>query len=190
MYLANWSELIKSRKSVITNDKQDCGNIVSEKENYIVVEDGSTNPHYYKVPKDKIDGYDGSVLSLNVAYDELKHLEKESYISRSTVDNSSITRNDTMNRIDLTQENHRKSGTETKLKSTLFSTLKRQIPYLIGGTITGIIMGYYYGWLFSIVVNSAIWFAISYFVNRFYWKYTGFKEEMYLIKFALSKIHK
>ncbi len=90
----------------------------------------------------------------------------------------------------MAKENHRKSGTETELKSTLISTLKRQIPYLIGGTITGVIMGYYYGWLFSIVVNSAIWLAISYLVNKFYWKYTGFKEEMYLIKFALSKIHK
>ncbi len=69
----------------------------------------------------------------------------------------------------------------TGLDALLKSTLKRQIPYLIGGTITGTIMTYYYGFLFSIVINSAIWFVISTIVNKFYWNYTGFKDEMRLI---------
>ena len=64
----------------------------------------------------------------------------------------------------------------------LKSTLKRQIPFLIGGTITGIIMTYYYGFLFTIVVNSIIWFVISMIVNKYYWNYTGFRDEMYLFK--------
>ncbi len=55
------------------------------------------------------------------------------------------------------------------------------MPYLIGGTITGTIMAYYYGFLFAIIVNSIIWFIISIVVNKFYWKYTGFKEEFQLI---------
>ena len=55
------------------------------------------------------------------------------------------------------------------------------MPYLIGGTITGIVITYFYGFLFSIVVNSAIWFAISTVVNKYYWKYTGFRDEMYLV---------
>jgi hypothetical protein len=55
------------------------------------------------------------------------------------------------------------------------------VPYLIGGTITGIVITYFYGFLFSIVVNSAIWFAISTVVNKYYWKYTGFKDEIYLV---------
>ena len=76
------------------------------------------------------------------------------------------------------------------MDSTLKSTLKRQIPYLIGGTITGIIMSYYYGFIFSIIVNSASWFVISTVVNKYYWNYTGFKEEMYLMKFGLSKINR
>ncbi len=67
------------------------------------------------------------------------------------------------------------------LETILKSTLKRQVPYLIGGTITGIIITYYYGFLFSIVVNSAVWFAISTVVNKYYWNYTGFKDEMYLV---------
>ena len=52
----------------------------------------------------------------------------------------------------------------------LKSILKRQLPYLLGGTITGIIMTYYYGFLFTIVVNSIIWYIISYLVNRYYYK--------------------
>ena len=49
--------------------------------------------------------------------------------------------------------------------STLKSTLKRQVPYLVGGIITGIIMSYYYGFIVSIIINSAIWFVISTVVN-------------------------
>ena len=75
------------------------------------------------------------------------------------------------------------------MNSTLKSTLKRQIPYLIRGTVTGIINSYYYGFIFSIIVNSAIWFVISTVVNKYYWNYTGFKEEMYLMKFGLSRIN-
>ena len=69
---------------------------------------------------------------------------------------------------------------EIDLETILKSTLKRQLPYLIGGTITWIIMIYYYGFLFSIIVNSTIWFAISTFVNKYYWHYKGFRDEFYL----------
>ena len=64
------------------------------------------------------------------------------------------------------------------------------MPYLIGGTITGTIMAYYYGFLFTIIVNSIIWFAISTLVNKFYWKYTGFKEEFQLVKKYVGRIKK
>ena len=67
------------------------------------------------------------------------------------------------------------------LESILKSTLKRQIPYLIGGSITGAIITYYQGFLFSIIVNSVAWFVISTVVNKYYWNYTGFKDEMYLV---------
>jgi hypothetical protein len=79
----------------------------------------------------------------------------------------------------------------TSMEKILKSTLKRQVPYLIGGTITGIVITYYYGFLFSIIVNSAIWFAISTVVNKYYWKYTGFKDEMYLVsKYMLHRKNK
>ena len=75
------------------------------------------------------------------------------------------------------------------LATTLLkSVLKRQLPDLIGGTITGIIMTYYYGFLFSIIVNSAICFAISTFVNKYYWHYKGFKDEFCLTsKYIISR---
>jgi ABC-type transport system involved in Fe-S cluster assembly fused permease/ATPase subunit len=71
----------------------------------------------------------------------------------------------------------------------LKSILKRQIPFLIGGTITGTIMTYYYGFLFAIIVNSAIWYGISYIVNKFYWKNKGLDDQKYLFQYAMSKIN-
>ncbi|MCC2647205.1 MAG: hypothetical protein K0R16_8 [Nitrososphaeraceae archaeon] len=54
---------------------------------------------------------------------------------------------------------------------------------------TGIIVTYYYGFLFSIIVNSAIWTFISFIVNKYYWKSTGFKDEKYLMHYAVSKLN-
>ena len=76
------------------------------------------------------------------------------------------------------------------MDNLLKSVLKRQMPYLIGGTITGTIMAYYYGFLITIIVNSIIWFVISTLVNKYYWKYTGFKEEFQLISKYIDRIRK
>ena len=64
------------------------------------------------------------------------------------------------------------------------------MPYLIGGTITGTIMAYYYGFLITVIVNSVIWLVISTLVNKYYWKYTGFKEEFHLISKYIDRIRK
>lgn len=74
------------------------------------------------------------------------------------------------------------------MDSLLKNTLKRQMPYLIGGSITGTLIAYYHGFIFSIVVNSIIWFVMSTIVNKYYWHYRGFKDEMLLISKYL--IHK
>jgi hypothetical protein len=71
---------------------------------------------------------------------------------------------------------------------TLKSVVKRQIPFLIGGTITGTIMSSYYGFPLTIIVNSAIWWVISYLVNKYYWKSLGLNDQKYLLQFAMSKI--
>ena len=74
------------------------------------------------------------------------------------------------------------------LDAILKSIIKRQIPFLIGGTITGIIMTYYYGFLFTLIVNSVMWYAISYLVSRYYYKSRGINDQKYLIQYGLSKI--
>jgi hypothetical protein len=75
------------------------------------------------------------------------------------------------------------------MDKVLAAILRRQMPFLIGGAITGIIMTYYYGFLFAIVLNSAIWVAVSYIVNKYYYRSAGFKDEKYLMQYALAKLN-
>jgi p-aminobenzoyl-glutamate transporter AbgT len=74
------------------------------------------------------------------------------------------------------------------LDSILKSIIKRQIPFLIGGAITGSIMAYYYGFLFTIIVNSIMWYVISSLVSKYYYKSKGINDQKYLIHYGLSKI--
>ena len=76
----------------------------------------------------------------------------------------------------------------SSLDTILKSIIKRQIPFLIGGTITGSIMAYYYGFLFTIIVNSTMWYVISYLVSKYYYKSKGINDQKYLIQYGLSKI--
>ena len=76
------------------------------------------------------------------------------------------------------------------LDTILKSIIKRQIPFLIGGTITGSIMAYYYGFLFTVIVNSIMWYVISYLVlvSKYYYKSKGINDQKYLFQYGLSKI--
>ncbi|MGZ5486505.1 MAG: hypothetical protein ACXWFB_11470 [Nitrososphaeraceae archaeon] len=74
------------------------------------------------------------------------------------------------------------------MDTILKSIITRQLPFLIGGTITGIIMTYYYGFLFTIIVKSAIWYVISYLVSKYYYKSKEINDQKYLIQYGLSKI--
>ena len=76
-----------------------------------------------------------------------------------------------------------------RLDAILKKIIKRQLPFLIGGTITGVIMAYYYGFLLSIIANSAIWMLISFIINKYYYKSTGFKDEKYLLQYGLAMIN-
>ena len=60
--------------------------------------------------------------------------------------------------------------------------------FLIGDTITGSIMAYYYGFLFTIIVNSIMWYVISYLVSKYYYKSKYINDQKYLIQYGLSKI--
>jgi hypothetical protein len=75
------------------------------------------------------------------------------------------------------------------MDKVLKAIIRRQIPFLIGGAITGTIMTYYYGFLLALVVNSALWYGISYIVSKYYWKKKGIDDQKYLIQYALSKIN-
>src|SRR5919205_4078831 len=85
--------------------------------------------------------------------------------------------------------NTKRETERSNMDVILKSILRRQIPFLIGGTITGTVMTYYYGFLFTIVVNSAIWYGISYVISKYYWKNKGLNDQKYLIQYALSKIN-
>ena len=74
------------------------------------------------------------------------------------------------------------------MDATLKSIIKRQIPFLIGGTITGTIMAYYYGFLFTIIVNSIMWYVISSLVSKYVYKIKGIDDQKYLMQYGLSKI--
>lgn len=76
------------------------------------------------------------------------------------------------------------------MDKTLKSIILRQVPFLVGGTITGVIMTYYFGFLFSIVVNSVIWYIISVIVYKAVWKLNGMKDQKYLFIYFMTKINK
>jgi hypothetical protein len=67
------------------------------------------------------------------------------------------------------------------------SAIKRQIPILIGGTITGIIMTYFLGFAVTIIINSIIWYLISLGVYKLVWKKNGLTDQMVILKYVLTK---
>lgn len=67
------------------------------------------------------------------------------------------------------------------------SAIKRQIPFLIGGTITGIILNHFLGFAVTIIVNSTMWYLISLVVYKLVWKKNGFTDQMVLLKYVLTK---
>ena len=48
----------------------------------------------------------------------------------------------------------------------------------------------YYGFLFTIIVNSIIWWILSYIVNKYYWKSQGLNDQKYLLQYTVSIIKK
>jgi hypothetical protein len=67
------------------------------------------------------------------------------------------------------------------------SAIKRQVPFLIGGTITGIIMSYFLGFAVTIIINSIMWYLISLVVYKRVWKKNGFTDQMVLLKYFLTR---
>jgi hypothetical protein len=69
----------------------------------------------------------------------------------------------------------------------VMSAIKRQIPFLIGGTISGIIMTYFLGFVVTIVINSIIWYLISLIVYKLVWKKNGLTDQMVILKYFLTR---
>jgi hypothetical protein len=75
------------------------------------------------------------------------------------------------------------------MTSNTKTAIKRQIPFLIGGTITGAIMAYYIGFLPTLVVNSLMWYIISLITYKLVWKASGLADQKYLLRYYLAKIN-
>ena len=73
------------------------------------------------------------------------------------------------------------------MNRNVMSAIKRQIPFLILGTITGIIMSYFVGFAVTLIVNSIMWYLISLFVYKFVWKKNGLTDQIVILKYVLSR---
>jgi hypothetical protein len=65
-----WVDLLN--ESVHTSDDQDIGDIEAVNREFVVIKRGSVNVHRYFIPADKIEGWDGNVLWLKIAEEEVK----------------------------------------------------------------------------------------------------------------------
>ena len=68
------------------------------------------------------------------------------------------------------------------------AAIKRQVPFLIGGTITGIIMTYFWGFPITLLVNSILWYLISLVVYKQVWRKNGLTDQMIILRYVLKKI--
>jgi hypothetical protein len=67
----NWTEIISKRTPVKTKDSANCGYVVGEYRDNLLVIDGRLVSSEYIIPKDKVKDYDGRELSLNIRHDEI-----------------------------------------------------------------------------------------------------------------------
>ena len=66
-----WDSIIN--ESVHTSDDHDLGSAHAVSRNFLVVKRGIVHVHYYYIPVNKVEGWDGHVLWLKVTQDEAKH---------------------------------------------------------------------------------------------------------------------
>ncbi|MGC1134278.1 MAG: hypothetical protein WA941_15735 [Nitrososphaeraceae archaeon] len=64
----DWSTVCDSRALVKTKEGLTCGNVVDEYEDsFVLINFGVSSWHEYLIPKSTVEGYDGKLLSLNIA---------------------------------------------------------------------------------------------------------------------------
>ena len=76
------------------------------------------------------------------------------------------------------------------MDALLKSILKRKIPLIGVSSITGILLVYYFGFLFSIFLNSIIWIIIANFLYKYYWKMNWLEDVIILYIFMSAKVKK
>ena len=74
------------------------------------------------------------------------------------------------------------------MNRNVVSAIKRQIPFLLLGTITGLIMSYFVGFAVTLIVNSIMWYLISLFVYKLVWKENGLRDQIAILKYVLSRL--
>src|ERR671921_127245 len=110
----DYSELIKSKKAVITSERIDCGNIIGERDDSIIVEREGLREHVYVIPKSKVDAYDGAQIILKVPEAELKSFEEKT----DTTSDSRETISETGDQV---------KGTAGQIKDTISDTVSRPV---------------------------------------------------------------
>ena len=80
------------------------------------------------------------------------------------------------------------NGMQYQLNPQTLSSIRRQVPFLIGGTVTGIIMTYYMGFIFTIVVNSIVWYVVTLMVYRLIWRKNALIDQMTILRYILTKL--
>lgn len=73
------------------------------------------------------------------------------------------------------------------MNRNVVSAIKRQILFLILGTITGILMSYFVGFAVTLIVNSIMWYLISLFVYKLVWKENVLTDQIVILKYILSR---
>ncbi|HYF99556.1 MAG TPA: YsnF/AvaK domain-containing protein [Candidatus Saccharimonadales bacterium] len=80
----DFSELIISKKNVLTSERQNIGNIIGEKDDSILVEDPGINDSVLVIPKSKIEVYDGAQLILGIPTSQIQSYVEKQAIEEST----------------------------------------------------------------------------------------------------------
>lgn len=111
----DFSEAIKSKKGVITADREICGNIIGEREGSIIVEKGVMHDHIYLIPGSNIEAYDGSQIILNIPLSNLKSFEEK---RNSSVESDTLDTKNTANQLKDTVTDTI-SGTVDKVKDLI-----------------------------------------------------------------------
>jgi RNase P/RNase MRP subunit p29 len=71
--IENWEAIV--HKNARTSDRGDAGNVIEIEENTITLERGSTTE--YVIPKDKVEGFNGSEVTLSISYKELGQYKRK-----------------------------------------------------------------------------------------------------------------